>query len=142
MPTLRKKTVIRVLLAVLIVEAALLLPGIYTHFISRSKEALFDEDSELVKIRQVFDHFKEGDFEVVVDGNYRKPAELVAWARGYIQRQYHPGEDTARSWIENHCYRSLKGEIMYFKYSGGKTVPMRDVFLEALNQIEGKPDKT
>lgn len=108
--------------------------------------ALKVEDPELDKLNQVLEHFKSGDFEIVVDGNYRKPEQMVVWARGFIRRNYTPGQDTARIWITDHCYKTDQGNILYFKYPDGKTIPMRDIFLADLDAIEGnsvvesKPD--
>ena len=93
-------------------------------------------DPEFQKLAEIWNHFKAADVKVTVDG-VEFPLETVLQnGQKYLRNRYKKGM-TAKTWIEEYVYRSKKGEIMYFKYPDGTSIPMRDVFLEELAKIEG-----
>ena len=95
---------------------------------------------EFLKMSQIIDLYRNADLGVIVDGIYRKPVETARYAQQYLLHFFEPGM-TAEEWIRKHCYRSIKGEIIYFKYPDGATKPMRDVFLEELQKLDPKKNK-
>lgn len=86
---------------------------------------------ELAKILQVMDHYKTANIEVIYDGKTLTAAEMFQRAKQYVLSHYEKGR-TAEEFVSEYCYRSEKGEIIYFKYADGTTRLMRDVFLEDL----------
>ncbi|MSR77543.1 MAG: hypothetical protein EXS63_04885 [Candidatus Omnitrophica bacterium] len=102
-------------------------------------EKVSESNPEFSKMSKVIDQYRTADLEVIVDGYYRKPSEMTSFARRFLRLHFKP-DMKAESWVQKYCYRSKKGEIIYFKYPDGTTKPMRDVFLEEL-QLLGKNEE-
>ena len=88
-------------------------------------------DPELTRLIAVMEKYRQEPIEVVWEGNQSTPAAFWVFAKDFLQRNYRLG-DIPESWVQEHCYRTSEGHIIYFKYADGKTRPMRDVFLEEL----------
>lgn len=114
-----------------------------THlFLPQGETPVSEIDSELSKLLYIINEHKDGDFEVVFDGRHYKAGWGAQFARQYLNRNGSSIED-AETWIKRYCYRSPReGEVILFAYSDGKQVPMRDVFLDSLAQLNGKISQT
>lgn len=88
-------------------------------------------DPELTRLIAVMEKYRQEPIEVVWEGNQSTPASFWIFAKDFLQRNYKLG-DKPELWVQEHCYRTSEGHIIYFKYSDGTTRPMRDVFLEEL----------
>lgn len=99
----------------------------------RVKKSLLLNDPSVVKLNRILDDYKEQDLQVIYDGMTHPPQDFLIRARGYLARNFKPG-DEAQGWIEKHCYRTRAGQVIYFQYPDGKMRPVRDVFLEELKR--------
>lgn len=83
----------------------------------------------------ILNYFRNLPVSVQYDGvDY--PA-LVAYPIGvaYFLTNYH--NEDPRHWVKKNCYRSLQNNnIIYFKFSDGRFRPVRDVFLEKLDEVD------
>lgn len=112
-------------------------PGEFMDFIS-GPEALTDADfknfSEWDKLSYILNKYRTTDAKVVSDGMEYSPE--AAWLKGRKTLiQYARQVQDAAAWIEEYCYRSDEGNIIYFRFPDGKMVPVRDVFLAELALI-------
>lgn len=93
-------------------------------------------DPELKKLAVIWSSIDSTDLRVIHDG-VEFPAQFaILRGQKYLRTHFKKGT-TAREWIEEYTYRSKKGEVAYFKYADDTMRPMRDVFIEALEKMEG-----
>lgn len=89
---------------------------------------------EMAKLLFITERYRDSDFKVIFDGMEYRVNEMLSRARTYLARNYR-GEPAER-WIRTHLYRSSeRGEVIYLKAPDGSRRPLRDVFLEELENL-------
>ncbi len=62
---------------------------------------------------------------------------LVAYPLGVAYFLANYRNEDPRHWVKKNCYRSLqKNEIIYLKLQDGRFRPVRDIFLEKLDELD------
>jgi hypothetical protein len=79
--------------------------------------------------------FKNQGFKVIYDGHEYEMGMALAKAKLFILKYYK--NENVESWVNAHLYRSHStGEVIYLKYPGGESRPLRDFFVEQWQAFE------
>jgi len=90
--------------------------------------------TELGKILYLFQIYREKDFKVIFNGTAYDMETAVQRARKFLFTHYR-GEKAA-TWIQTKLYRSPdQREVIYLAFPDGSRRPLRDVFIEELEQF-------
>ena len=90
--------------------------------------------SEITKINYLFSRLSKSPMKVLYDGHEYDMPEAMKLAKSYFYKHYK--KESAEYWVKNYCYKTDSGNVILFKLTDGKTVPVREVALQELNGLE------
>lgn len=91
--------------------------------------------SELSKLLYLMNRFKEGEIQVVYNGQHYESEEAFRLARDFLRKNYK--KESAEYWIKKYCTRTDKGSVILFKDAQNKTRPAADAAMEELQALQG-----
>jgi len=90
--------------------------------------------AELVKLFQVFQPYRSGDYKIIYNGNTYGIEAALRRLKRYLAF-YYRGEKI-ESWIRARLYRSPdEGKIIYLVFPDGSRRPLRNVLMTDLKQF-------
>lgn len=90
--------------------------------------------SELSKLLYLMNRFKEGNLQVVYNGQHYASDEAFRIARDFLRKNYK--KESAEYWIKKYCTRTDKGSVILFKDAKNQTRPAADAAMEELKNIQ------
>ena len=90
--------------------------------------------SEMAKVNYLFNRLNKAPAKVIYDGHEYEMQEAVKLAKSYFYKHY--SKESAQYWIQNYCYKTDSGNVIFLKLADGSKVTMRDVALQELNILE------